>query len=62
MNGKRIYRLRMTPKNEIAALWDGVISIADSTWDVVQVDVRPNDAVNFPVLDSLRYSQSFSLI
>jgi len=62
LNGKRVYRLRMTPKSQVAALWDGIVSIADSTWDVVQVDVHPNEAVNFPILDSLRYSQLFSLI
>src|SRR5208283_4819235 len=62
LNGKRIYRMRMTPKSQSTALWEGVVSIADSTWDVVEVDVRPNDAVSYPNFDSIHYSQTFSLI
>ncbi|HZV11990.1 MAG TPA: DUF5686 family protein, partial [Candidatus Kapabacteria bacterium] len=62
LNGKKIYRLRMTPKSDFAALWDGIVSIADSTWDVVEVDVRPNAVVNFPFFDSLHYTQRFTLV
>jgi hypothetical protein len=58
--GKRIYRLRMRPQSRTAALWNGIVSIADSTWEVVEVDVRPNEAFAMPFVDSLRYRQTFT--
>ncbi len=60
VDNRRIYRLEIEPKKETDPLFVGNISIADSTYDVVDVDVGFNRAVEIPFLDSLRYRQHFA--
>ncbi len=57
----RIFRLRMTPKSGTRPLFDGVISIADESFRVMQVDVGGNDALDIPPYEKLRIRQQFSL-
>jgi len=61
--GVKIYELRMTPKSTVKPLFDGTVSIADSTYAVMRVNVKPNEAFRFPFVDQLdvRYQQRFTL-
>ena len=40
-NGVKIYTIRMTPRTRFKPLFDGTITIADGTFAVMGVDVRP---------------------
>jgi hypothetical protein len=61
--GVKIYELRITPKSAVKPLFEGTVSIADSTYAVMRVDVKPNGAFRFPFVNELdvRYQQRFSL-
>jgi len=61
--GRKIYELRMTPKSAVRPLFNGTVSIVDSTYAVMRVNVRPNEAFRFPFVDdlSVHYQQRFSL-
>jgi hypothetical protein len=60
IDGRPVFRLEIEPKSDADPLFQGLIDIADSTFDVVAVDVGFNEAVRFAFLDSLRYSQRFA--
>jgi hypothetical protein len=61
--GVKIYELRMTPKSAVKPLFNGTVSIADSTYAVMRVNVKPNEAFRFPFVNQLdvRYQQQFTL-
>jgi hypothetical protein len=61
--GVKIYDLRMTPKSAVKPLFNGTVSIADSTFAVMRVNVKPNEAFRFPFVNQLdvRYQQRFTL-
>ena len=54
---RKVYRLAIVPQTDGAPLFAGMIDIADSTYDVLAIDVRFNDAVRFDFFDRLRYRQ-----
>jgi uncharacterized protein DUF5686 len=54
----RIYRLAIEPRTNASPLFIGIIDIADSTCDVVRIDVGVNDVVQFPFIANLHYRQS----
>lgn len=58
-----MYELSLKPKSRVKPLFEGSISIADSTYAVMRVDVRPNEAFRFPFITGLtvNYQQRFSL-
>ncbi len=58
-----IYEIQMKPKSRVKPLFEGIIHIADYTYAVMGLDVRPNDAFNIPFVNDLKldYSQQFSL-
>jgi len=60
LDGRKLYRLEIEPKSDYEPLFVGTICIADSTYDVAEVDVFFNEAVEIPFLDSLRYRQRFA--
>jgi hypothetical protein len=55
-----VFRLEIEPKNPDDPLFEGYIHIADSTYDVVQVEVGFSRGVDIPILKSPRYSQKFA--
>jgi hypothetical protein len=57
VNGRRIFRVAVRPKSEAAPLFSGTVDIADSTYDVVTMDLGVNDAVRFSAVSALRYQQ-----
>jgi hypothetical protein len=60
MSGRRVYRLAIEPRTEAEPLFVGMIDIADSTFDVVSIDVGANDAIRFDLFDNLRYQQTLA--
>jgi hypothetical protein len=63
MSGVDIYRIRMTPRTRLKPLFQGEITIADGTYAVMGVDVKPNESFTIPFLRDvdLRYRQQFAL-
>ncbi|MDH5642986.1 MAG: DUF5686 and carboxypeptidase regulatory-like domain-containing protein [Gemmatimonadota bacterium] len=57
VEGRRVFRLAIQPKSEAIPLFVGMIDVADSTFDVMAVDVGANDAVRFDFFRNLRYRQ-----
>ncbi len=55
-----VFRLEVEPKNPEDPLFAGVISIADSTYDVVEVDVTFSRGVDLPLVSDARYAQRFA--
>ncbi len=58
--GRTVFRLGIEPRSDADPLFVGFIDIADSTYDVMVVDVGVNDAVRFEFVDNLRYRQRFA--
>ncbi len=58
-----VYQIRMTPKTRLRPLFDGTIMIAEGTYAVMGVDVKPNEAFIIPFVKDLdlRYRQQFAL-
>ena len=57
IDGRVVFRLAIEPKSSDAPLFVGLVDIADSTWDVIAIDVGANEAVRIEFFDNLRYRQ-----
>lgn len=57
--GRRILRLAIEPKSVASPLFTGTVDIADSTFDVVAMNLGVTSAVQFPGVLNLRYEQHF---
>ncbi len=57
VEGRRVYRLAIEPSSESSPLFAGMIDVADSSYDVLRIDVGVNGAVRFNMLKNLRYQQ-----
>src|SRR2546428_441507 len=55
--GHRVFRLALEPGSESSPLFRGMIDLADSSYDVLRIDVGVNGAVRFNMLKNLRYQQ-----
>lgn len=62
VEGKPVFRLEIEPKNRFDPLFVGSIHIADTTFDVVAVDVGFSEGVTFPMVSNIRYRQDFAMI
>jgi hypothetical protein len=60
IDSRAVFRLEIEPKNPNEPLFVGYIDIADSTYDVVEVDVGVSRGVELALMDSLRYTQRFA--
>lgn len=62
-DGTKIYEIKVIPKSRVVPLFVGQISIADSSYAVVGIELRPNDAFSIPFLSELKldYGQRYSL-
>ncbi|MGH2566862.1 MAG: DUF5686 family protein, partial [Bacteroidota bacterium] len=56
-----VWRIAMTPKSTIVPLFEGTISIADSSFLVMEVDLRGNEALNEPPFTNIELRQQFAL-
>jgi hypothetical protein len=57
VEGRRGFRLALRPKSDASPLFVGVIDIADSTYDVLAIDVGVNRTVRFNFVRNVRYRQ-----
>jgi Family of unknown function (DUF5686) len=57
VDDRRVFRLAIQPKSASSPLFVGMIDVADSTYDVLGIDVGVNEAVRFSFLENLRYRQ-----
>ncbi|HVH08601.1 MAG TPA: DUF5686 family protein [Gemmatimonadales bacterium] len=57
IDGRSVFQLALRPKSDAAPLFAGVIDIADSTYDVLAIDVGVNRTVRFNFVRNLRYRQ-----
>ena len=57
VEGRRVFRLAIHPKSDASPLFVGVIDIADTTYDVLAIDVGVNRTVRFNFVRNLRYRQ-----
>ncbi|MBI5476349.1 MAG: carboxypeptidase-like regulatory domain-containing protein [Ignavibacteriales bacterium] len=63
MNHVDVYKIQMIPKSRLRPLFKGIIMIAEGTYAVVSVDVKPNETFTFPFIKDidLSYKQQFAL-
>lgn len=62
IDGKRVFRLQVAPKNEIDALVQGTVDIADSSFAIVGLKGGLGKGVSLPPsIDDFHYSQRFLL-
>ncbi len=54
---RTVFRLAIEPKSDAAPLFVGMIDVADSTFDVLAVDVGANEAIRFDFFENMRYRQ-----
>jgi hypothetical protein len=63
MDGKPVYKIEVTPRRIRQPLFEGTIWVLGRDYALLEVDLKPNDVVNFPppVQDfNLAYKQQFS--
>ena len=60
VDGRRAYRLAVIPRSGSTPLFVGTMDVADSTYDLLGVDLGPNDAVQFGAVRGLRYEERFA--
>ncbi len=62
-DGVTVYDIEIIPDSRIVPLFAGQISIADSSYAVVGIDVKPNEALNIPFVSNLKlnFTQRYSL-
>ena len=58
-----VYEIKIVPKSRIVPLFQGNISIADSSFAVMGIEVQPNEAFHFPFVSDIeiRFRQTYSL-
>ena len=58
-----VYSIELIPKSKIVPLFKGIISIAERSYSVMEVDVKPNEAMSQPFVDlrEARHRQTFLL-
>ncbi len=57
VGGRRAYRLAVIPRSSTTPLFVGTIEVADSTFDLLAMDLGFNDAVRFGSVRYLRYRE-----
>jgi hypothetical protein len=60
VDGRRAYRLAVIPRSSTTPLFVGTIEVADSTFDLLAMDLGLNDAVRFGSVRNLRYRETFA--
>lgn len=62
VDGIKVYRLEVVPKNDVDPLLKGTIDIADSSYEVVGLKGGVSEGVVTPFVKNIRYRQSFHLL
>ncbi len=57
VDGRRVFRIAVRPGSESSPLFDGIVDVLDSTYDVQGFDLGVNSATRFNLVSDLRYRQ-----
>jgi hypothetical protein len=57
VDGRRAFRLAVIPRSSATPLFVGTIVVADSTFDLLAMDLGVNDAVRFSSVKNIRYQE-----
>jgi hypothetical protein len=63
MDGMPVYKIEVIPKRKLQPLFEGVAHVLGREYALIEVDLKPNDVVNFPPPVQnfdLSYSQQFN--
>ncbi len=60
VDGRRAWRLAVIPRSSTRPLFVGTMDVADSTFDVLALDLGFNDAVGLGLVRNLRYRERFA--
>ncbi len=60
VQGRRAFRLAVIPRSSTTPLFVGTMAVADSTYDLLELDLGANDAVQFAAVRNLRYRERFA--
>ena len=63
LDGRRVYDLRVEPKNRLASAFVGRVSVLDSTYAMIAAELRPAQSLRLPRMvkgRSVLYEQQFS--
>src|SRR5438876_5708885 len=58
--GRRAYRLAVIPRSPGGPSFTGTVDVADSTWDVLLLDLRADPALKVGTAGSFRYVERFA--
>ena len=56
----RVFTIAIVPRTEASPLFVGVLTVVDSTYDVLSIDVGANRALRFTFVSNLRYHQDLA--
>jgi len=56
----RVFTIAIIPRTEASPLFAGVLTVMDSTYDVLSIDVGANRALRFTFVSNLRYHQELA--
>lgn len=48
MDNQTVYKIRVTPDRKLQPLFRGMVYVLDDAYALLEVDLKPNDVVNFP--------------
>ncbi|HKI96158.1 MAG TPA: DUF5686 family protein [Gemmatimonadales bacterium] len=57
VDGRRVFRIAVRPVSEASPLFEGIVDVVDSTYDVQRFDLGVNAATRFNLVSDLRYHQ-----
>ena len=57
VGGRRAIRLAVAPRSSAEPLFDGTVTVTDSSYDLVAMDLSVNDAVQFTAVRNLRFEE-----
>ena len=58
--GGHVFTIAIVPRSEASPLFVGVLTVADSTYEVLSIDVGANSALRFTFVSNLRYHQQLA--
>jgi len=56
-----VFRIKVIPRPQAVPLFEGIISIADSSFSVMEVDVRGNEALDVAPIHNVHIQEKFAL-
>ena len=59
-SGGRVFTIAIVPRSEASPLFVGVLTVADSSYEVLSIDVGANSALRFTFVSNLRYHQQLA--